>query len=654
MTSTNTSDTINALEQGYRASSPEDGFETSNLETSSNPDEEEGTAVIPTKEFTPLFVAAYGGVFNTVKKLIARGADTNDCLSDGTTVLMVAAIKGVHKICLHLIENGANVEAQNHDGFTALYVAAQAGSYDVVTLLLSKGATAGLANSAGNTPLMAAVRGGFAAITQALLESTCDPSQKNDHGLVALHKAALGSRLDLTELLLKAGTPVDIRDAIEQTPLLMAAAMGCVDVVDCLLNNGADPNGCNKNRSFPLYLASQEGKVEVVKRLLDGGAEINQTTNDKITPLMIAIINDRVEVTKTLLERGADLTCVNLNGTTALMFSVRSLPCLKALLEYGADATLGDLEGWTALHYAAEVNSPAGILCTLINAGANLSAVTNYGQTAANVASAKGHTAATELLTALASRPRAPQPIGPRPGPKSPNAQAMTAPSNTVAAPAAAIDGSDSGSDAGEKQSSLASEPLPMNASMRAMTADGEEESVEEKRSMLALYAAPSISLSEVPTSLHSMVSYVSATALEQETATVLIEEVREEVRAPMYSVPDSRLDSHDRDQELSGNEDGVAALAVDEGAILEEKPASLENEETQRSAKRTAACNACGTETHRRCAGCKCTYFCSKTCQKSAYSAHKRVCAELREERLQAKIKRVAEKFVEREAGIV
>jgi uncharacterized protein len=123
----------------------------------------------------PLHFAAFGGKLETVKLLLASGAELD-------------------------------ARARNHFDNTALQTAMLCGEADVVTFLLEKGA---------------------------------DPNVRQDEGFVPLHEAAFLGRVDLAALLLAHGAELDARSAKGETPLGTAVRRGKKEVADFLRARGA-------------------------------------------------------------------------------------------------------------------------------------------------------------------------------------------------------------------------------------------------------------------------------------------------------------------------------------------------------------------------------------------------------------------------------
>ena len=102
---------------------------------------------------TPFFRAAYGGDFEVMKLLLARGADPNIATKDHTTPLMAFAGVGFVLGLVHhrspeedsaalklLLDLGADVNAANDQGLTPLMGAAHRGADEEIRVLVEHGA----------------------------------------------------------------------------------------------------------------------------------------------------------------------------------------------------------------------------------------------------------------------------------------------------------------------------------------------------------------------------------------------------------------------------------------------------------------------------------------------------------------------------------
>ncbi len=264
------------------------------------------TAGVKTKDkhgTTPLHQAAANGSAESVRLLVAAGAEIDAANDFGATPLMWA-ITEPEKVRI-LVSAGANVNARSKMGRTPLYLAAaNDGSSATVKLLLDRGA-----KPEDQALVMAAAAGDFASI----------------------------------RLLVEKGVNVNAADPAGRTPLMFAAGNGNLRAVEYLLTHGADVNAVSAEKSetvkngpialgnlTALMMAAPAAGPDVLKALLDAGAKVNALDVRKMNALMLAIASDH-----------ADARSVRL------------------LLDRGADPALKDRDGQSALDWARKFNAPA-------------------------------------------------------------------------------------------------------------------------------------------------------------------------------------------------------------------------------------------------------------------------------------------------------
>jgi ankyrin repeat protein len=164
--------------------------------------------------------------------------------------------------------------------------------------------------------------------------------------------------------------------------------------------------------SRQLHAAAWRGDTSETRRLLHAGADVNTMPRwRQWSPLMFAAASPRasIDLLQLLLEGGADpnlvsdryeqyasvvaaagLTCpIFRDEETALLIAARTghLDIVQSLLRAGADVQFKDSNGCTVLLHAKP--EPALIQC-LLDAGAELTSVTNYGESALSSASKAG------------------------------------------------------------------------------------------------------------------------------------------------------------------------------------------------------------------------------------------------------------------------
>ena len=193
---------------------------------------------------------------DTVRALLAGGADVNARGKDGFTPLHFAAGSGDVAAIRALLAGGANVDARGKDRSTPLHGAALSGDVAAIRALLAGGADVNARGEDGFTPL-------HMAATKKLI-------------LAALEADAKGSRDELLKMMGTAGF-----DTLAETDREMFAAIlkggadDRADTVRALLASGANVNARNDDKVTPLHCAAMSGDAAAVKALLDAGGDPN-------------------------------------------------------------------------------------------------------------------------------------------------------------------------------------------------------------------------------------------------------------------------------------------------------------------------------------------------------------------------------------------
>ncbi len=347
-------------------------------------------ATLPTGE-TALMTWAWTGNAVAVKLLLARGADVNAKETRrGQTALMWALEQKHVEAVRVLVEGGADVRAKSRNGFTPLLFAAKQGDSESVRILLAAGANVNegtpIRNRApgrraapiedetdpdvpdGVTPLLMASASGHEALALFLLEKGADPNAADGTGATALHYAVLKGMA----LIGAVSTKLAINTYVFRPNML--------DLIKALLARGANPNarlvreprlpGTTPRFSLigstPFLFATATGDISLMRLLVDSGANALLPTNKKTTALMVAAglgnFEDPTEEQKKM-----------------------ALEAARMLVELGADVNAVDEYGWTALHGAAYTGADA-IVQFLADKGARLDARDMFGQTPYSIA----------------------------------------------------------------------------------------------------------------------------------------------------------------------------------------------------------------------------------------------------------------------------
>ena len=181
---------------------------------------------------TPLLVAAsVAGSLESVKLLVAAGADMKAQDRIGATALHLATGANDEAMVRYFVEQGLDVNAADKSGATPLQNAAGNRNLAVVKLLLAKGANPNAANTFGGvvskgliahkglTPLILAAPYASAAVMSALLDAGANVNAQDSRGMTALMFTVGSETQDaaVVKLLLERGAKTDIRSGAGET-----------------------------------------------------------------------------------------------------------------------------------------------------------------------------------------------------------------------------------------------------------------------------------------------------------------------------------------------------------------------------------------------------------------------------------------------------
>jgi uncharacterized protein len=237
-------------------------------------------------QLTPLVYAVRANDLETVKVLLAAGADINQTTGYGWSPLLVATQNRYYALGKYLLDNGADPNLGNKGDWVPLYIATdnrniESGDYpvrkgdmehlDFIRLLLDKGANV-------NARLKDSTETRTVFTNQWL----------DENGATAFLRASQSGDIELMKLLLSRGADPKINTALNVSPLHVAAGIGWVEgityewspkatfeAVKMLIELGLDVNLQADTGRVALHGAAHKGRADVIQILADHGARLD-------------------------------------------------------------------------------------------------------------------------------------------------------------------------------------------------------------------------------------------------------------------------------------------------------------------------------------------------------------------------------------------
>ena len=317
---------------------------------------------------SPVADAAEKGDLAGVKRLIQQKSDVNAAQPDGATALQWAAYRNDMALADVLIAAGADVKKANREGATPMYLASLRGSAPMLDRLLKAGANPNEAGPTGETPLMLASRAGNLDAMKVLLSHKVDVNAKEElRGTTPIMWAASESHPEAVKLLIDNGADV--------------GAISKPDTGGRPRNNLANPRTQRLNSAFGINNGRGGAKGGNNPNAANVGAAGGELPNTEATPEE----GDQPQPAQAAgrggrggrgaggfggFGRGQQVQ--DGGGLTPLVYAAREdcLECAKLLLDAGANVNQITNYGWTALLTATQ-NRHYKVAAYLLDHGAN-------------------------------------------------------------------------------------------------------------------------------------------------------------------------------------------------------------------------------------------------------------------------------------------
>ncbi|MGJ8591669.1 MAG: ankyrin repeat domain-containing protein [Aquaticitalea sp.] len=382
---------------------------------------------------TYIFWAAYKGNLEIMQLLLDNGAKTDITDDKGSTIMNFAAGSGQKNTKVYdlLIKKGANLQKDlTPSGANALLLAAPHDTdFALINYFTSKGLDLQSVDAKGNGVFNYVAKTGNIELMKQLLEKGVkgndnafisasegtrgttngievykflesiglNPNASSKEGETPLHTLASRSKdMELITYFIDKGVNVNQADEHGNTPFLNAASRNNLEVVTLLFKNVKDINQTNKKGESALALAVANNSADVVAFLLENKANVNTVDsegNDLTAYLMHSFSFKKEDVFKQKLDllknAGFEFGKPQANGNTLyhLALDKNDLNSLKFIQQFNADVNAKNKEGITPLHKAAMKANDAEILKYLMSIGAKKEAVTDFDETAFDLAS---------------------------------------------------------------------------------------------------------------------------------------------------------------------------------------------------------------------------------------------------------------------------
>jgi uncharacterized protein len=311
---------------------------------------------------SPVADAVMNGDRIALRTLIQQKADVNAAQPGGATALHWAVYRNDPEALGIVIAAGAKIDLKTQDGVTPFYLACLYGNPGIVTSLLKAGADAKQRGPAGETMLMLASRNGNPDITKLLIEAGVDLNAKDPlRGTTALMWAVEQRHPAVVKTLLQAGADLNAKSASAGLPRNYMASRVDTEAVKAHAERQAQAAAAGRTYEQQLAWEAENG---ISPRIASRRQRQSTTDPDDVEAVIAGLVGS---------ESG---------GLSALTFAAREgdIESAKILLDAGADVNQLTNYGWTPLLVATN-NRHYKLGVYLIERGADVNLANKGGWT---------------------------------------------------------------------------------------------------------------------------------------------------------------------------------------------------------------------------------------------------------------------------------
>ena len=294
-----------------------------------------------------------------IETLIQAGADVNKYEYSYHGSPLMCAVNTDNTKCVNMLINvGVDVNKAGDVGWTPLMAAASKGHDNALRGLIAAGAKIDAGNEYYGTPLLQAAGNFHLGCMSALIKAGADVNATGRHGATPLFKSVSWGDGDeqsvkCVSLLIKAGADVNYENYYGNTALKYAAENGLVGSMGLLIDAGADVNVPRNKEDYndaPLSRAAKFGKPQCVALLIQRGTDVNFTYLHNVTPLISCLLAAQGE-------GYIDELC----NKSSRSIGDGNTECIKLLINAGADVYAIHDYGCTTLSLAVESECSAAV-----------------------------------------------------------------------------------------------------------------------------------------------------------------------------------------------------------------------------------------------------------------------------------------------------